>query len=128
MWRKRVYNLRAHSRDINSWFLLYNNELYASSSKWIDVYNNVFALNSQFNPRHIYYVSHMLWLFLSRSSSHVITSKFQYDRNTDLRKKQIFIFTAQNELSITKHPVDQFFVGFQKHEKAITNILRLRNM
>ena len=41
----------------------------------IDVLNNLFALNSQFNPQYIYYVSQTLWLLLSRSSSHVITNK-----------------------------------------------------
>ena len=92
IWRKRAYNLRAHFRDINSQFLLYNKTLHASSGKWIDVYNNLFALNSQFNPRHIYYVSYTLQLLLSRGSSHLITTKFQYNKNAQQGKKQKFSF------------------------------------
>ena len=41
-----------------------------------------------------------------------------------LSSVKIFIFTAQNELSIIKHPEALFSVDFQKHEKAKTNILR----
>ena len=65
-----------------------------------------------------------LWLFLSRNSSCVITSKFRYDRSTQLGKKtQIFIFAARNEF-IIKHSRECFFISFEKHKKAKTNILR----
>ena len=46
-------------------------------------------------------------------------------KNTQQGQKiQNFIFNAQNELSIIKHPEACYFVGFQKHEKAKTNIMR----
>ena len=67
---------KSNSCDINASLHYITNELYVFSNKWINVYINIFALDSPLNFKHIYYVSSALWLFLPSNSPRVITSKF----------------------------------------------------
>ena len=66
-----------------------------------------------------------LGLFLAKRSYHIIKEKRFYDTgNPAGRPTQMFLKTDFNKFMIIQHSQARFLVGFQKHFKATTNILR----
>ena len=117
VWRKQQYNLQAHCHNINSYFALYNNELYIPKVGWKDYYNKILqALHHSILDIFIFlHIQYGCFFVIDQ----VIACKKEYRKNSQEGKKtQILVMYAQNEFSTIKHPESCFLVGLNKDNKT----------